>query len=456
MIPPAPWEIRHVDLAAGPQSLGPSSANAVCVWFRLAGAVLGQVTLLPADLPMPAGAVASLAAGTIGQTVVAILSDDPEVDPLGYLPGGVGKPPSMSLPATAAPLLPLLEKRFAARRRQAAAGLVSVVVCTRQRADLLVGALDSLRLDLANGHEVVVVDNGPDQATRDVVDAVPGVRYVAESRPGLSRARNTGISAATHPIVVFVDDDVRPEPGWIEALQIAFSAPDTMIATGLVLPASLAAAGEVGFELGLGFGGMGHVPLRFDQAFFRRFRAAGVPAWMLGAGACSAYRTTLFERIGGFDERLGAGSAGGCGEDSELWYRALAHGMTARYEPLCVVRHIHPADRKALSRKAAAYMHGHTAALLVQFRRHGHWGNLRRACWTLPRKFAGEVARRLFRRSRGDFDDLTIPMLAGYLRGLSELRLFGSAAIPPTGSRAIEGSSDATGWLPEAVDRQER
>ncbi|MFD2816573.1 glycosyltransferase family 2 protein [Paracoccus aerius] len=76
---------------------------------------------------------------------------------------------------------------------------------------------------MAKGRDIVVVDNGPDPETEAVTRRNPGVRYVQEPRPGLSRARNAGIAVARGDVAVFVDDDVRPEPGWIEPLLAGFA-----------------------------------------------------------------------------------------------------------------------------------------------------------------------------------------------------------------------------------------
>jgi glycosyltransferase involved in cell wall biosynthesis len=102
----------------------------------------------------------------------------------------------------------------------------SVIVPTRDRAGYLSAALESLiAQDLGPGsYEVVVVDDGPGEATRAATQAaaershVP-VRYVErEGAPGLNSARNTGIAASTAPFVVFVDDDVEAPLGWLRAL----------------------------------------------------------------------------------------------------------------------------------------------------------------------------------------------------------------------------------------------
>jgi GT2 family glycosyltransferase len=108
-----------------------------------------------------------------------------------------------------------------------------------------------------------------------------------------------------------------------------------------------------------------------------------------------AFRRDAFERVGLFDERLGAG-ASGCSEDSELWYRLLAEGHRCRYWPSAVVLHHHRADWESLRQQIYSYMRGHVVALFVQFERYRHWGNIYRAFVAVP----GHLARLAFRSSK--------------------------------------------------------
>jgi GT2 family glycosyltransferase len=106
-------------------------------------------------------------------------------------------------------------------------------------------------------------------------------------------------------------------------------------------------------------------------------------------------RREAFKHVGLFDERLGAGTSG-CSEDSEFWYRVLAEGWTCRYDPTVVVYHYHRREMESLRQQAYLYMRGHVTALFVQYERYGHWGNLKRIFWVLPRHYA-----RVFFRIRG-------------------------------------------------------
>jgi glycosyltransferase involved in cell wall biosynthesis len=102
----------------------------------------------------------------------------------------------------------------------------SVIVPTRGRPDYLRVALESLAAqDLGrDSFEVLVVDDGPDDLTRRLVQRVAErsgapIGYVErQGPPGLNSARNTGVAAAASEFVVFVDDDIEAPPGWLRAL----------------------------------------------------------------------------------------------------------------------------------------------------------------------------------------------------------------------------------------------
>lgn len=89
---------------------------------------------------------------------------------------------------------------------------------------LLLDELDRAERELGPGlhGEVLVVDNDPDGGAAEVVQPhVAGgrVRYVVERTPGIAAARNRALAEAHHDgPLVFIDDDERPEPGWLSAL----------------------------------------------------------------------------------------------------------------------------------------------------------------------------------------------------------------------------------------------
>ncbi|WP_198671871.1 glycosyltransferase [Desertihabitans aurantiacus] len=109
---------------------------------------------------------------------------------------------------------------------------LTVAVATYRRPDELVRCLEAtcpqVRHEVSagalSGADVLVVDNDREPSAESAVRALadPLVRYVHEPRPGISAARNRALteSAATD-LVVFLDDDETPRPGWLAALLAA-------------------------------------------------------------------------------------------------------------------------------------------------------------------------------------------------------------------------------------------
>ncbi len=102
---------------------------------------------------------------------------------------------------------------------------ISVVIPTRNRADRLRRALQSLAAQQRSPDQVVVIDNASTDETpsvaRSFADALP-LDVTREETVGIPQARNTGVARCTGDIVAFLDDDCEAEPGWLAALEAPF------------------------------------------------------------------------------------------------------------------------------------------------------------------------------------------------------------------------------------------
>jgi GT2 family glycosyltransferase len=112
----------------------------------------------------------------------------------------------------------------------------------------------------------------------------------------------------------------------------------------------------------------------------------GPPVWRIGAGANMAFRKEVFDEVGLFDIRLGAG-ASGCSEDSEMWYRILLKGHEILYTPRTIVYHRHRQDFKALYKQMFSYMRGFAAAALIQQQQHEEAGYRKHIFRVMPRYY---------------------------------------------------------------------
>ncbi|MEP0917153.1 glycosyltransferase [Leptolyngbya sp. DQ-M1] len=415
-----PCQILHLDLSAGFPAvhLEPGYQGLYVVfWWR--NIPLGHRKIPESLLPLSEAQLTDLALQTITPTIGSYLLDHGFNPPL---PKGCrnvipAPPPDFATLQSLDRPLALLDQ--IATDRRVPDETISVVICTRDRPEQLEQCLRSLQSLTVAPTEILVVDSAPrSDATRKLMAQFPQVRYVLESQPGLSRARNTGIAHSCGDLIAFTDDDVVVHPDWIWRLMQGFHNPNVMVVLGLAIAAELETESQWIFESRHSFN-RGYRTRVFDAQFFEGMRYCGAPVWELGAGANMAIRRKAIEQVGEFDPRLGAG-ASGCSEDSEFWYRVLAAGWLCLYHPTAVVYHYHRQDMESLQQQMYAYMRGNSAALLVQFEKYRHWGNLRRLLATFKERTLS-LLKGLFKNptaeQRAERRTVEIELL-GYLAGV--------------------------------------
>ncbi len=220
--------------------------------------------------------------------------------------------------------------------------LISVVICTRNRAGLLASALESVcrqTLD-ANLYEVIAVDNGSSDGTPAVVAGFTAdhanVRGVIEPRAGLSHARNRGWQEAGGEYVGFLDDDGEAPPEWLA------------VAREIIEESRPAAFG------GPYFPSYASPKPRWWKDAYRSFRPGDEPRPLQArehlSGGNLFLRKELLSETGGFDPGLGmAGNRISMGEETRLLkeIRLRQPGALIYYDPRLCIRHlVHPAKMK--------------------------------------------------------------------------------------------------------------
>jgi glycosyltransferase involved in cell wall biosynthesis len=229
---------------------------------------------------------------------------------------------------------------------------ITVIICTRNRSASLEATLQSLA-QVARASlrcELVVADNGSSDRTASVVaaSAWPGceVRLVTEPVAGQARARNAGLRAARGEVIVFTDDDLRFDPGWLGQL----CAP-------ILDGRADAVAGKVEFPKALERGWMtGEVRALFCGSE----RMQDPPDQLVGANM--AFHRRVLAQVPGFDPALGPGALGFY-DDTLFAWQLLQAGFRLRYEP--AARALHHFDEGRLARAALLEMaskHGRSRA----------------------------------------------------------------------------------------------
>lgn len=203
----------------------------------------------------------------------------------------------------------------------------SVVLCTRNRPALVRETIESLLAADPVPAEIVVIDQSdtPEPALAGLATGQTAVVVVPTPPEGLGRARNAGIAAARHEVLVFVDDDMWADPGWLGALLDALAAAgDRAVVTGAVLPA--ASEAWRGFTPSTQEHLAGSV---FEGRLDRDVLAGGHMACTRGA----------LREVGCFDPRLGAGAAYPAADDNDLGFRLLEAGYRIVYVADAVLYH---------------------------------------------------------------------------------------------------------------------
>lgn len=289
----------------------------------------------------------------------------------------------------------------------------SVIVCSRNRPGYLVDTVESVLSGRERPSEIVIVDQSDDAHARlagmGVRDGC-AIRYLHSAERGVSRARNAGMRAAATELLIYTDDDVFVDPGWLEPMV-----------------RNLAELGPRGVVTGRVLSTPDEVPGGFAPALVSSEASAEyvgrISKDVLEAGNMGVHRATLLA-LGGFDEELGPGTRFPAGEDNDMGYRLLASGCRIRYVPMGVIYHRAwrgPEEYLPLRwrygigqgayygkhlRGGGAYMAGRLGRLL----RHHLWLSIRRAPRE-PRPAMGHLvyiggvltglARRLGRRGPG-------------------------------------------------------
>jgi glycosyltransferase involved in cell wall biosynthesis len=113
----------------------------------------------------------------------------------------------------------------------------SVVIATHNRAAALPLAIRSVLAQELDDLEVVVVDDGSTDETRQIVESITDerVRYVHQPNAGPSAARNTGVSRSSGRFVAFLDDDDQVLPNWLRALASALDGNAAVASCGQIV-----------------------------------------------------------------------------------------------------------------------------------------------------------------------------------------------------------------------------
>ncbi len=212
---------------------------------------------------------------------------------------------------------------------------ISIILCTYNRAQHLAGSLASFSQAIQYAAdvtvEVVLVNNN---STDDTLERLNNwaaqqsfaTHVVTETKKGLGAARNAGLRTATGNILCFTDDDCHLEENYFSTLANLYKSDNKPVFRG------------------------GQVLLGNPEDMPYTIRTETQPEELTNItnqihgfihGCNMAFPRTIYESVGMFDERYGAGTPFISGEDTDYIIRSYRRGFRVTYTPELVVHHFH-------------------------------------------------------------------------------------------------------------------
>ena len=212
---------------------------------------------------------------------------------------------------------------------------VSVIVCSYNGGQTLEACLRSLKKIDYPDYEVVVVDDGSTDHTKEILSHHPWVNAIYQTNHGLSVARNVGAAAAKGEIIAYTDSDCMADPDWLYYL------------VGTLLSGNYAGVGGPNISppaqnwhqacVAAAPGGPSHVLLT-DVV------AEHIP------GCNMAFYRWAFEKVGGFDPEYRK-----AGDDVDFCWRLQQEGEVIAFSPSAIVWHYRRFTLKAFRKQQEGY-----------------------------------------------------------------------------------------------------
>ena len=311
--------------------------------------------------------------------------------------------------------------------RSSAAAQVSIIIPNWNGIHHLAGCLNALRAQTYSHTEVILVDNGStDGSVAFVTEHYPEVRLLAlEHNLGLTGGNNLGFEAARGEILISLNNDTEAHPHFVEALASALTEhPEAGMAAAKML---LFDRRDHIHSAGDGYGKDG---IPFNRGVWQRDEGQfDEPGWVFGGcGGAVAYRRTMLDAIGDFDESFFMYC-----EDVDLNWRAQLAGWKCWYTPQAIVYHKLSATGGG---PIASYHTGRNTLWVIAKNLPGpllrrYWTRIVRAQWAIAREalgaWRGEAARARLRGQLAGF--VRLPGRLGQRRAIQAGRRVSDAYI---------------------------
>ena len=219
--------------------------------------------------------------------------------------------------------------------------ILSIVICSYNRASYISGALDSLYHQSAglDNFEAIIVDNNSTDNTAEVFKqwrashANGSFTYLTESKQGASFARNTGAKGAKGQWLCFMDDDAIANSNYVEnIIKHIKTKPEAIGFGGRIIPKYIPSEPEwMSYYVSSLVGNFDYAPT-----------ACAFENGKYPLESNMIVKKDIYDSIGGFNTQLPGvvGTLRIGGEGKELFYKILALGHTIYYDPKICVEHV--------------------------------------------------------------------------------------------------------------------
>jgi GT2 family glycosyltransferase len=205
--------------------------------------------------------------------------------------------------------------------------LVSAIIVNWNGAHHLRICLPSLRAQSYQSLEIVVVDNGSTDDSAEVAREFQARWLPLGKNVGLAPALNRGVAVAAGDFVLFVNNDMRFEPGFVAALAEPLQKNDEIFATdGMQFNWDGSERGHLATRLVNKRASGQPLPELVPGLYFYAQEANHKTPVFMGSAASTLVRRSFFEKLNGFDNRLPLGY-----EDVEICWRAWLQGWKTIY-----------------------------------------------------------------------------------------------------------------------------
>ena len=268
--------------------------------------------------------------------------------------------------------------------------MITVMIATYNGEKTLETVLNAYcRLEMPRANwKLILVDNGSDDNTKELVlkfEHLLPLKYLFEQRRGKNAALNTGLSEIEGDLVVFTDDDIIPQPDWLNQLELAAdSQPSYSMFGGSILPEWESLPEEWLLSW---------IPIKLTYGILDDLSGDGPIEYNLVFGGNMALRSKIFEMGYKFNESIGPnGTNYAQGSETQLCKRLHKDGFKAWHCKGAIVKHMIQASHMTKSwtlKRAIRFGRG-------QYRLGREYPNCKSFFGGMPIRLFWRIAKRIY------------------------------------------------------------